>query len=278
MVKIIPHFIFMRTKKLIIRSKNTSCKALKSIEVPYGVIYRMGSTTPTNAITHKEGYFEINSPTACANSNDKIVMKQLFVAAGVPTAEYIIKTPEEDIQIFKDLAHEKLKEWKRIIIKHKHSSKGNNIYFIETEEDLEKWFQTYNRYENYVFEKYYTYSKEYRLHITNDGCFYTCRKMLKNNADVRWHRHESNSVWILEENPAFDKPLNWNDIVDACIAAKNAVGLDIAAVDVKVQTKKESPKFIILETNSAPALGAAGIIQYTKMLKKMIDDNKERFS
>lgn len=268
----------MRKRKLIVRSKNKSCKALKSIEVPYGIIYRMGSVTPTNAITRKEGYLEINTPEACANSNDKVAMKRLFVAAGVPTAEYIVKSPEEDAQTFKEMVFEKLREWKRIIIKHKHSSKGNNIYFIDSTETLEEWFSSHNRYENYVFEKYYTYSKEYRLHVTNDGCFYTCRKMLKNDADVRWHRHESNSVWILEENPIFNKPSNWNDIVNACIAAKNAVGLDIAAVDVKVQTKKETPKFIILETNSAPALGDIGIEQYVKVLKKIIDDNKERFS
>ena len=77
MVKIIPLFIIMRTRKLIVRSKNSSCRALKSIEVPYGVIYRMGSTTPTSAITRKEGYLEINTPEACANSNDKIVMKNV---------------------------------------------------------------------------------------------------------------------------------------------------------------------------------------------------------
>lgn len=235
----------------------------------------MGSTTPTSAITRKEGYLEINTPEACANSNDKIIMKNLFTAAGIPTAEYIVKSQETSNQDFKELLHECLETWKRMIVKHKHSSKGNNIYYIETKEQLEDWLQEHNRYENYVFEKYYTYSKEYRIHVTDDGCFYTCRKMLRNDAEVRWHRHEMNSVWILEDNPMFDKPSNWDSIVEACIAAKNAVGLDIAAIDVKVQTKKETPKFIILETNSAPALGDTGIIHYTNILKRMIDANKK---
>ena len=51
--------------------------------------------------------------------------------------------------------------------------------------------------------------------------------------------------------------------------SKNAVGLDICAVDVKVQTSKyKNPKFIILETNSAPALGEIGVQLYLEQLRK----------
>lgn len=74
-------------------------------------------------------------------------------------------------------------------------------------------------------------------------------------------------MWILEENPLFDKPSNWDNIVDECVKAMSSIGLDLCAIDVKVQTNKyETPEFIILETNSAPALGDVGIKKYIEHL------------
>ena len=98
--------------------------------------------------------------------------------------------------------------------------------------------------------------------------------MLKQDADVRWHRHENNSVWILENNELFNKPNNWDNIVEDCIKALKALHLDIAAFDIKVQTNtQENPKYIILESNSAPALGTYGIQQYKQMLTSYINEN-----
>ena len=86
-------------------------------------------------------------------------------------------------------------------------------------------------------KKYYTYTREYRLHITKDGCFYACRKMLKRDAEE--DRHDSNCVWIVEDNPEFNKPDNWNDIVSDCVKAMQSVGLDICAIDIKMQRWKK---------------------------------------
>ena len=99
--------------------------------------------------------------------------------------------------------------------------------------------------------------------------------MLKRDAKVRWHRHNVNSVWILEENPLFDKPTNWDSIVSSCIDALNAVGLDVAAFDVKVQSNKyKEPKYIILESNSAPSLGEIGIEKYKETLRNIINEKE----
>lgn len=261
-----------KARHLIVRSRNTSCKELRKLEIPARVIYRMGSTTPTTNITKRTDYIEINSPEACAVSGDKILMKQKFNEFEVPTAEWFTATSDEEAL---NLVTQKLEEWRRIIIKHKHSSKGNGIYFITTLDeynDAKSHFTS--NIKNYIFERYYTYSKEYRLHVNENGCFYTCRKMLKEDAEVRWHRHENNSVWILEDNPMFDKPDNWENIVEDCKKAIKAVGLDIGACDVKVQTHVENPKYIILETNSAPALGEIGIEKYKDMLTKYINEKR----
>lgn len=246
----------------------------------------MGSTTPTEVASKYPIDLEINTAEACRVSGDKLLMKQAFdVWNGVhqdkiiPHAEWLTYGKyKQQVGVIADITDfiqelERLLEtsWNKMIIKHQYSSKGNGIYFIQSKEDLLAWAGNDHRHHiaHYVFEKYYTYSKEYRLHVTNDGCFYTCRKMLKNDAEVRWHRHENNSVWILEDNPLFCKPNNWDNIVAACINAKNAVGLDIAAIDVKVQSK-DNPNFIILETNSAPALGEIGVNKYKELLNKYI--------
>ena len=118
------------------------------------------------------------------------------------------------------------------------------------------------------FEKYYSYNREYRIHIAKIGnrfeCIYTCRKVLKNNTpeNQRWFRNDSNSSWYLETNPSFDKPINWNNIIEECSKAMDAVGLDIGAFDVRVQSAEDkngnlrtNPEFIIIESNSAASHG-----------------------
>lgn len=261
-----------KERHLRLRSRNNSCAPLRGLVVPKRAVFRMGSTTPIEHITKRTDYIEINSPEGCKVSGDKILMKAKFVENNIPTAEYVTVNENESFEEFKNRLNESFASWKKMIIKHKHSSKGNGIYFIDSVDALNEWFEGKNP-ANFIFEKYYTYSKEYRLHVYDEGCFYTCRKMLKSDADVRWHRHENNSVWILEDNPLFNKPDNWEDIVDDCVRAIHAVGLDIGAVDIKVQTNTENPKYIILETNSAPALGEIGVEKYKEALINYINNH-----
>lgn len=94
--------------------------------------------------------------------------------------------------------------------------------------------------------------------------------MLRDDAEERWHRHDNNSVWILEENELFDKPSNWDIIVAECVKAMTSVGLDISAIDIKV-SKHAEPKFIILETNSAPSLGLITTEKYISKLQEIVD-------
>ena len=62
-----------------------------------------------------------------------------------------------------------------------------------------------------------------------------------------------------------------------CEAACNcleATGLDMGAVDIRVQSNREgnrnSHRFIVCEINSAPALGQDGVVEYRKVIKKLI--------
>ncbi len=264
-------------KYLRIRTKNHTANPLRASIPSNGrpIVFRMGSTTPTEEIFPGEdinNVVEINTINACRNSSNKIKMKTLFSLHGVKTAEWdVLSLFATNLEISNGVLPKDMKF--PFIIKHINSSKGNGIYYIANKEDLDAFvINNQNNLDKYIIENYHNFSKEYRLHVTSDGCFYTCRKMLKTDAEDRWHRHDSNSVWIMEENPLFDKPEFWNDIVANSVASLKAVGLDIGAVDVKcTSSKSEKQDFIILEINSAPSFGEITTQKYINELNKIIN-------
>lgn len=97
------------------------------------------------------------------------------------------------------------------------------------------------------------------------------RKLRKSDAKERWFFNSSNCNWISPEHELFNRPNNWANIERDCIQAMIAVGLDIGAVDVRVQSK-DNPEYIILEVNSAPALGEQGIEIYKNEIIKLIEN------
>ena len=272
----------MRTFHLRVRSRNKSCAPLRDLEFSKRAILRLGSTTKTSQITKRKDYIEINSAEACRISGNKTLMKQRFTHAKIRTAPWF-KISEGDIhitkenKIFSNRIWRKLDKWKKIIAKYNYSSGGKGIFLIESMDDFDRFYreQVANQYRlisDFIFERYYTYSREYRIHVTEDGCFLADRKMLKEDAVDRWHRHGSNCFWISEDNPLFDKPVNWFSICESCIKAMKSIGLDICCFDVKVQNNKhEFPEWIILESNSAPALGDVSIEKYKEQITKIIN-------
>jgi glutathione synthase/RimK-type ligase-like ATP-grasp enzyme len=258
------------------RTRNHTASPLRNT-IPsngYPVIFRMGSQTPTQEVFPEEqvnNVFEINTAEACANSGDKLIMKRHFLANNVKTANFMSLTD------FLGASAYEIELRYPLIIKHRNSSKGRGIYYIKDIDDIRIFNGTHQHHENYIIENYHQYSKEYRLHVTKDGCFYACRKMLKSGAVNRWHRHDSNSVWIMEDNPMFDKPSNWDEIIEHSVKALTAVGLTIGAVDVKcTSSKSKKQDFIILETNSAPSFGVITLQKYIIELNKIIENESFR--
>lgn len=259
---------------LSLRTRNVSNRPLRDIICPMKVIYRMGSTTATEDITKRKNYIEINTAESCRISSNKILMKERFVHGKVRTPSfYMMKN--NSLEGLRARTKNRLDKWPAgIIAKRYNSSKGNGLALIKAMDDFDAFVRgkSVSELSKWIFERYSTYTREYRLHITPDGCFYACRKMLRNDADVRWHRHDENSVWITEENELFDKPANWDDIVNDCISALKSVGLDIAAFDIKVQRAHgDSPKWLILECNSAPGLGEIGLEKYKNEIRTLIE-------
>lgn len=248
--------------------------------LPFRSVIRLGSTTP-----HLRERVQCNTVQAVKNSASKLLMKQCFTRVGVKTAEWyttngttmIWRNGEATTLNLRDLQYP-------IICKHIHGSRGTGNSLVNNQQELTQWMQG-KTLSNYIFEKYYTYSREYRIHVTSEGAFYACRKMLKRDTpeEKRFQRHDDNCVWIVEENQAFDKPVNWDLIVSDCVKALNAVGLDIGAFDLKVQSANDSkgrprtsPEWIIIESCSAPSFGTITTQKYLQEIPKLLKRKYER--
>lgn len=266
--------------KIQIRSRHDSHDPLRYNNVlpllPFKSVVRFGSLTEYKDTIEKGGYrIELNTTDSIKNSSNKLLMKQCFTNNQVKTADWFIFNTEEGIFNLPDKDGIEINSLPfPIISKHIFGSRGSGNKKHDNLESLQQWMINKNL-DNYIFEKFYNYNREYRLHVNKFGCFYSCRKLLKQDTpdDKRWFRNDSNCVWILEDNIAFDKPLNWNYIVEESIKALNAVGLDFGAVDVKIQSSKnkkgkiiDNPDFIIIEINSAPSFGEITLKKYIEVI------------
>lgn len=206
-------------------------------------------------------------------------MKRSFNKAGVKTADWWTCENVGGGYLFSNNMDKSQLPYP-IVAKHVYGSRGTGNYLLNNQKELEDWLKG-KTLSNYIFERFYNYNREYRLHVTKNGCFYTCRKVLKNDTpnDKRWFRNDSNSTWILESNPLFDKPVNWKQIESECVKALNAVGLDFAAMDVRVQSandkkgnKRKEVDFIVIESNSAPSFGEQTLEKYKEVIVQLIKE------
>lgn len=243
--------------KLKIYSPNYSCALLRTTLLSKRVVLRLGSSkphvTPSNTI-------QLNSPNGIRISADKRISKKYMDRAGIKHAEWINPHSQNEIIQFVNEYHYP------VIIKKYNSCKGNNIYYISDQDQLDNWISDHRvELNKFVFEKYYDFKREYRFHVSREhGIFYGCRKLLKNDATETWHRHDSNSVWILPNNPKFKTSSFLNEIEADCKKYMEITGLDICAFDVK----SDDNSYIILESNTSPSLGDYGISVYRNYLLK----------
>lgn len=264
-----------------IRSRHPSHKVLrKALPLfPFKSVVRFGSNTEL-ADTKQNGgrRVEVNTVDAIANSSNKRRMKTCFKVGNVRTALwYTYKAGQLYDEINEtNISIEDLEF--PIIAKTNYGSRNNGNTKLDTLEEYTTYLKSHNL-NNIILERYYNYAREYRLHVTEDGCFYTCRKMMKRTTpdDQKWFKNSKNCVWILETNPHFDKPSNWDDVVAESIKALKSCGLDFGAVDLRIQSNKDvaTPAFIVIEINSAPSFGddsANSVVtqKYKKMLPILI--------
>lgn len=260
-----------RSFRVNIRSRHSTHDPLRTTlsRLPFRSIVRLGSTTELNDGKRR---VECNSVQAVRNSSNKLLMKTKFKENGVITPDWWVysqgqfrKFNSTDASAVTPIESLPLP----IVAKHIYGSRNSGNTLIKTLEELKSYMVNKN-HSNYIYERYFGAVREYRLHINEDECFYTCRKMLKEDTpeDHRWYRNDSNCVWIKEDNALFNKPSSWNDIVEESIKALKAVGLDVGAVDVKV--KGNGVDFKILEINSAPSFGDITLEKYSEVIPKIL--------
>lgn len=271
-----------KLRRLRVFSRHSTHNGLREAHIllPVLTCLRLGSTTVGN-LNYE---VEINKPAAIRNSASKFLMKKCFMRAGVKTADWWIHEGGKFVRVTGLKDNDKLVTVEEplpfpLVAKSHFGSRGEGNYLLKDQVALNEWMKGKNM-NSYIFERFLSgYNREYRLHITAEGCFYTCRKMLKEDCpkEERWHRHEDNCVWYIEENENFDKPVNWNEIVKDCVAALNATGLDVCSFDVKVESaksKKETlrkdPKWALLECNSASSFGEGTLEKYINQIPKIV--------
>lgn len=252
-----------------IRTKNYSANPLRrSIETDYRAVVRLGSLTPLDRIFKTpRTAIEINTVDAINNSRNKLLMKTCFASGKVPQAEWWRDTGflnvRDDIKF-------------PLVVKRVFGFQGRGMELINNLKELDSWLSTHSDWNSsgWYFEKFYNYAREYRLHVSkNSGVFLSWRKLRTKEATNRWFFNSTNSNWVDEDNELFSTPKCWDKMKEAAINALNCTGLDIGAVDIRVQSnEQEDPKFIVCEINSAPALGEVGISKYKEEITKLINN------
>jgi D-alanine-D-alanine ligase-like ATP-grasp enzyme len=291
-----------------IRSRHPSHAILRNtlhpMPIPSAVF--LGSTTKLNdPLTLSGKRFIINHKDAVQRSSDKLLMKKSFSSHRVKTAPWIeltnnnVELVPEGVFFNTDVGRDIYMEYP-FIAKHRMGSRNTGNTLIKSEEDFEKWCKN-KCFSNYIIERYNPLKKEYRVHVTKDGCFYACRKMLKKDTpnDQKWHRHNDNCIWVTrykknvnpsgefvsfstELNPEFEQPSNWDDVILHAVRSLQSVGLNIGAIDLRVGAEKNkegqkvTPDFFIIETNSAPAFGTITAVMYQKEIERLILDESKR--
>lgn len=262
--------------RLIVFSRHPSHSALRNAEVklPVPVSIRFGSTS----IGERKYAVELNKPEAVEISSNKLLMKKKFDEVKTKTAKWYTFCNAGEVlaneEGAKQISIKKLKY--PVVVKHIFGSRGTGNYKIDSAEQMQECVSGKDLTQ-YIVERFYNYTREYRLHVTKQGCFYTCRKMLKEDTptDKRWYRNDSNSVWVVEENAAFNKPKCWDAIVADCVKGLTSIGLDVAAFDVKVSAEKEEQDYIVIESNSAPSFGEITLQKYIEQIPKIVKNLTE---
>lgn len=245
---------------LSVRSRHPSHANLrKSVKVPKRTLLRLGSTTD---VSHLKPYeLELNSIAGIKTSSNKFRMKQAFDAAKIPHSDWISLADNENLWKFLDKY-----DGKSVVLKKIYGSrnKGNSLHKIDYE--FKKSLEIIEEPEKYILERYHNYAREYRLHISKNGCFHSVRKLRSSDAEERWYFNSQNGLFLLPENENFNKPVTWDNIVEDCQKASVVMSLDIAAYDVRVAT---DGRYIIIESNSAPSFGEVTLEKYKEELNNL---------
>lgn len=235
-------------------------------------LIRLGSTTvPTTKFD-----IEINTVDSIQKSSNKLLMKEAFDRNGVATADWF--TMEGDHFYSRGDVGNKAVRLEDlpypIIMKNIFGSRGEGNTKCDTPEQLAASLRKAKTSKNYIFEKFYNFAKEYRLHVSILGVFLVWRKLRRSDTpeSERWYFNNSNCNWVSPSHELFDCPINMVEVQNEAVKALNAVGLTIGGVDLRIQSKGNSPKFIVVEINSACSQAEMTSESYINEFNKIVNE------
>ena len=265
-----------------IRSRHPSHKVLRRALplMPFKSVIRFGSPSELpDTIANGGRRVEINTTTAIQNSSNKRKMKDCFKRHNVRTAIWYAFRNGGLYDVINERQMPQNELEFPIIAKKIFGSRGKGNTKLDSLQEYTAYLRRNNDLNGIIFEKFYNYAREYRLHVTEEGYFYSCRKMMKRDTpdQNKWYKNDDNCVWVMESNADFDKPSNWKEVEKECVKALKAVGLDFGAIDLRIQSAKNpNPAFIVVEINSAPSFGAVTEQKYKEMLPNLLRRKKAK--
>ncbi len=233
--------------------------ALKSSDIKRGdVLLRWGSTrrSEKDALYENRGMKILNSASSILRNTNKLGSLRLFAKAGLNVPK--IYTDKHSIKGFPVLGRDR------------NHSGGKDIVIIQGSNNLSS--NDFNKIPNKDFYVEFIPSKlEYRVHVFAGEVLRVTQKTFRG--------HDRNGDSIDNKSLIRNDTFGWGhsnietnevrkDILNACIKAVKAIGLDFGAVDVIISSVDEKP--YILEVNTCPRLNSIGMKIYVDRIKELI--------
>lgn len=228
------------------------------------ILFRLGSQTmiDNNTIKNYAKIIKINSIEGINISRNKLLMKRKF-------EELKLDTPLRYIE--GDLIKWASDKYP-IVSKSFYGSQGKGNTIHETEKSFTEWLNSAAK-NNYIYEQYVNYTKEFRIHCSKNGIFSVFRKLRKNDSEERWYFNSKNCIFKIINIEDLKKYPCFINLEKQLIEAINGMQMDILAFDVRIN--KDYTKFTIIESNSAPSLLLQGTLDYSMEILKIISQNEQ---
>jgi ribosomal protein S6--L-glutamate ligase len=182
----------------------------------------------------------INSFRSFEISEDKFRSNMMLAKAGVTTSDFFI--------CHRESSHEglygRIDKWGKMVFKPIDGWGGAGMALLDDREKFDMLMPFVNQMDirNIYVERFIQndYS-DFRIDVV-DGQFVSCYGRKASGRDWRTNVTAGGSVIMREAN---------DEVVDIAIRASNALGMDIAGVDILYDTERE--EYVVLEVNGIPA-------------------------
>lgn len=260
------------SKEGIITKTSDMSKEINMLELDAFFSYNAGEQTLAQIYMYEAvaKYIPtINSYEAFALSEDKFKSNLALARAGVTTSDFYLchrESPEYMV--------EKFEEWQKMVFKPLDGWGGNGMALLDSRQTLNTLMPFLNQTDmrHIYLEKFIENDfTDFRIDIVG-GEFIACYGRKASERD--WRTNITSGGSIIMREPT-------DEIVDIAKRASEALGMDIAGVDILYDRERE--EYVVLEVNGIPAFAtpeqeAMGLDFNDKKIAKIVEiiDNKTK--